>query len=75
MANQEIWDFANSIFNRALVQYSAISFAAAILLTYLNPKQMKSWIPMGLLALTLIVCIVKTEQALNQNFDQDGKRK
>ena len=75
MANQDIWDFANAVFNKALVMYSAICFAAAIVLTFLNPEQMQSWIPMGLLALTLIVCIVKTEQALNQNFDEEGKRK
>lgn len=75
MLNQDIWSFANSVFTKALVLYSGICFAVAMLLAFLNSEQMQSWIPMGLLALTLLVCIMKTEQGLNQNFDEKGNRK
>ena len=75
MLNQDIWDFANSQFSKSLVSYSSLSFAAALILTYLNPEQMKSWIPMGLMALTLLVCILKTEQGISSNFNEDGTRK
>ena len=75
MLNQDIWNYANTLFTNALVLYSAICFAGALLLTYLNPEQMKSWIPMGLLAMTLLVCVIKTEQGITKNFDEEGNRK
>ena len=36
---------------------------------------MQSWVPMALLVLTLVVCIIKTEQGISKNFDEEGKRK
>ena len=73
--NQDIWEFANSVFNKTLLSYSAIGFLASMLLTYLYQDFMDSWFPMAFLFFTLLVCIVKTENLLNQYFDKEGNRK
>jgi uncharacterized membrane protein len=75
MQNQDIWDFANTLFNKTLLYYSAISLAAALALAFLYPALMTSWFPMGFLFFTLLVCIIATENGLNQNFDKEGNRK
>ena len=69
--NQDIWEFANSVFNKTLLSYSAIGFLASMLLTYLYQDFMDSWFPMAFLFFTLLVCIVKTENLLNQYFDKE----
>lgn len=73
MANQEIWDLANSYFNKQFLMYAAISFVGAVLLAFINPKL--SWQPMVLLVLCLAVAVVKTEQELNKYYDKEGKKK
>lgn len=75
MLNQDIWDFANGVFNKTLISYAAGSFAVALLLAYLNPEMMTNWAPMALLFFTVIVCIYKTEQEIKKHFDDEGKRK
>lgn len=71
--NEDVWQFANSFFTREFVKYSAISLVAALLLVYLKPAI--SWQPMAIMLLSLAVSVIKTEQALNKNFDEEGKRK
>lgn len=73
MQNQDIWDFANALFNQNLIIYAAISFIAGLLFAYVAPSQ-TSWQPMALVLLTLLVCIIKTERALKDNFTEEGKR-
>ena len=75
MQNEDVWNFSNSLFTKTLLKYSAISFIAALVLAYLYPNLMSSWFPMAFLFFTLLVCIITTEKALNENFDQEGKRK
>lgn len=75
MLNEDIWNFANGIFNKTLLAYGAGSFIVALLLAYLNPEMMSSWVPMGLLFFTVIVCIYKTEQEIKKYFDEEGNRK
>ncbi|MDT7831136.1 SdpI family protein [Flavobacteriaceae bacterium S356] len=75
MLNQDIWDSANRVFNKTLISYALASFIVALLLAYLNPEMMTSWVPMALLFFTVIVCIYKTEQEIKQHFDDEGKRK
>jgi len=74
MQNDDIWNFSNSLFNKTLLKYASISFAAAMILAYLNPELMTSWFPMAFLFFTLLICIITTEKALNQNFDKEGNR-
>ncbi|CAL2062654.1 SdpI family protein [Tenacibaculum sp. 190524A05c] len=73
MANQDVWDFANSMFNKLFLQYSGISFVAALALSFIAAKT--SWQPIAIMVITLAVCVIKTEQELNKNFDKEGKRK
>lgn len=73
MKNQDIWDFANSFFLKQFLLYSAISLVAVLVLTFINPSI--TWQPMAIMLLSLAVSVIKTEQALNNNFDSDGKRK
>lgn len=75
MVNQEIWEFSNSLFNKALIKYATISFVAALALAYLNPEMMSSWFPMAFLLFTVLICIITTEKALNKNYDSDGNKK
>ena len=73
MKNQEIWDFANTYFTKQFIVYSAISFVGSLLLAYINPKI--TWQPMAIMLLSLAVAIIKTEQVLDSNFDDNGQRK
>ena len=73
MANQDIWDFANTVFNKNLIIYSAFSFGAGLLFAYLAPEK-TSWQPMVLVLLSILVSIIKTERLLKDNFDEEGNR-
>ncbi len=75
MANEEIWNFANSFFNKNLIRYAAISFAAALVLAYLYPALMTGWFPMAFLFFTLLVVILSTENELNKYYDKEGNKK
>lgn len=75
MLNQDIWEYSNKIFTNWLLRYSGISFLFALFLVYLNPNKEQTWIPMALVLLSLLVTIIKTEQGIKANFDEDGKRK
>lgn len=73
MKNQGIWKFANQFFTKQFVLYAAISFVAALILAYINPKI--TWQPMVILLLSLAVSVIKTEQVLSKNFDEEGNKK
>ncbi len=75
MQNKEIWDLANQSFSKTLLIYSGISFVVALLLAYLNPELMTSWVPMALMIFTLLICIISTEKVLNEKFDKEGNKK
>lgn len=74
MQNTDIWNFANGFFNKTLLKYSVISLAAALLFVFISSVEI-TWQPMVIMLLSLAVSVVKTEQALSQNFDEEGKRK
>ncbi len=73
MQNEEIWAFANIVFNKNLLIYSGVSFIAGLLLA--NFYSGISWQPMVLVMLSIIASIVKTEKALSENFTEEGKKK
>ncbi|MGB0891546.1 MAG: SdpI family protein [Flavobacteriaceae bacterium] len=73
MKNEDIWQFANSSFTKQFLIYSGISFVAALLFAYLSKEI--SWQPMAIMLLSLAVSVIKTEQVLTLNFDEEGKRK
>lgn len=73
MLNEKIWGFANTIFAKNLIVYSGISFLGGALLA--NFSASFSWQPMALVFLAVIVCIIKTERALSDNFTEEGKKK
>lgn len=73
MQNQDIWDFANSVFNKNLMMYAAFSFVGGLLFAYLAPEK-TTWQPMVLVLLSLFVSIIKTERLITDTFDEDGKR-
>ncbi len=75
MLNKEIWDFSNQFFSKILLKYSGICFLVALVLAYLNPELMVSWVPMALLIFTLLICIISTEKALNEIYDKEGNKK
>jgi uncharacterized membrane protein len=72
--NKEIWKFANTVFNKNLLIYAAISLVAIFSLALATQKEL-SWQPMLFVVLTIVVSIVKTENALKENFTDEGKRK
>ena len=74
MLNEDIWQFANAFFNKTLLKYAAISFAAALLFVFVVSVEI-TWQPMVIMLLTLAVSSIKTEQALSKTFDDEGKRK
>lgn len=74
MLNDEIWSFSNLKFNTIFIKYAGISFVAAIIFTAIVSVEL-TWQPMVILVLTLAVSVIKTEQVITQNFDEEGKRK
>lgn len=74
MANEDIWHFANSFFNKTLLIYASLSFVAALGLAFIFPTLMTGWFPMAFLFFTLGICIYATEKKLNQYFDKEGNR-
>lgn len=74
MLNQEIWKFANTVFNKNFIIYSGISFIAGLVLANFSNADI-SWQPMILVLLSIGVCIIKTERSLSDNFTDEGKRK
>ena len=74
MLNEKIWVFANSVFTKNLIIYSGISFLGGLILANFVTKVL-TWQPMGLVFISVIVCIIKTERALNENFTEEGKKK
>ena len=74
MQNQQIWDFANGIFNKNLLIYSGISLLGSLLLASFTSKEL-TWQPMLLVLLSVLVSIIKTERGLSDNYTEEGKRK
>jgi uncharacterized membrane protein len=73
MKNMEIWNFANTIFNKNLLIYAGISFLAGFLFASLVNTSI-SWQPMLLVMLTLVVCVIKTEKSISEIYDDEGDR-
>ena len=74
MLNNEIWAFANKQFNKSFIQYSSLGFLAAMVLETIGSGKV-TWQPMVILLFTLGATILKTEQSISQNFDEEGKKK
>jgi uncharacterized membrane protein len=74
MQNQQIWDFANTNFNQTFLMYSGFSLLGGLLLASFTKVEL-NWEPMILVMLSIIVSIIKTERAINDNFSEEGKRK
>ena len=73
MLNETIWNFANKFFTKELLKYAGISFVAALLLVIFNKTL--SWQPMAIMLLSLAVSVIKTEQVLTKNFDEEGRKR
>lgn len=74
MKNEEIWNFANTFFTKVLLKYAAISLVAALVLVYISSTEI-TWQPMAIMLLSLAVSVIKTEQRLSKEFDEDGFKK
>jgi uncharacterized membrane protein len=74
MQNEQIWDFANSVFNKNLLIYSGISLLGSVLLASFTSKEL-TWQPMLLVLLCIVVSILKTERSLTDNFTEEGNKK
>ena len=74
MQNEQIWDFANSVFNKNLLIYSGISLLGSVLLACFTSKEL-TWQPMLLVLLCIVVSILKTERSLTDNFTEEGNKK
>ena len=74
MLNEEIWGFANGIFNKNLLIYAGISFIAGLVFANFTAIEL-TWQPMVLVLLSILVSIIKTERALSDNFTDEGKKK
>lgn len=71
--NNTIWKFANATFNKQFVIYAAISLVAALILAKLGGEL--TWRPMALVFITILIAVIKTEQEIAKNFDEDGNKK
>ena len=73
MKNIDIWNFANSFFTKQLIKYAAIALVFTLFLAFISKNI--SWEPMTIAILSLAVSVIKTEQALTKNFNDEGERK
>ncbi|MGG6229541.1 SdpI family protein [Tenacibaculum sp. SDUM215027] len=73
MKNDTIWQFANTFFTKQFIKYSAVSLVAALILAYISKEL--TWQPMAIMLLSLAVSVIKTEQEINKNFDEEGKKR
>ncbi|WP_435261336.1 SdpI family protein [Tenacibaculum sp. nBUS_03] len=73
MKNEVIWNFANTYFTKQFLMYAGISLVASLSLVAINPQI--SWQPMAIMLLSLAVCVIKTEQEITKNFDEEGNKK
>lgn len=73
MKNETIWYFANRFFTKQFIIYSAISLVAALILVFISNEI--SWQPMAIMLLSLAVSVIKTEQEISKNFDEEGNKK
>ncbi len=73
MKNETIWNFANNFFTKQFLTYSALSFIAAIIFVAISKSI--SWQPMAIMLLSLAVSVIKTEQMINKNFNEEGNKK
>lgn len=73
MQNQQIWDFANGIFNKNLLIYSGISLLGSVLLASFTSKEL-TWQPMLLVLLSVLVSVIKTERGLSDNVYRERKK-
>ena len=74
MLNNDIWDFSNTVFNKNLIIYSGISFLGGLIFANFAITEI-TWQPMVLVVLSILVCIIKTERSISDNFTDEGKRK
>lgn len=74
MLNEDIWQFANKEFIAALIKYSLMGFIAALILSSIGSGKI-NWQPMVIMLFSLGAAILKTEQGLKENFNEEGKRK
>ena len=72
MKNETVWKFANAYFIKQFLIYSAVSFVAALIFVFISKNI--SWQPMAIMLLSLAVSVIKTEQEINKNFDEDGNK-
>lgn len=73
MKNETIWKFANTFFIKQFLIYATLSFVAALI--FVSISKNISWQPMAIMLLSLAVSVIKTEQEINKNFDEDGNKK
>ncbi|WP_271407211.1 SdpI family protein [Tenacibaculum soleae] len=70
--NDTIWQFANAFFIKQFLKYAAISLVAAIILAAIS--KIITWQPMAIMLLSLAVSVIKTEQEISKNFDEEGEK-
>jgi len=75
MLNDDIWNFANSLFCITLLKYSGIALLVMILMIFINEPLMLLWLPMAFMIFTLLITIISVEKKLNEEFDNEGNRK
>ena len=74
MQNEQIWNFANTVFNKNLVIYAGVSFLGGLVFAIFATKEL-TWQPMVLVLLSILASILKTERALKDTFTDEGKKK
>ncbi len=64
MLNDDIWNFANSLFCVTLLKYSGIGLLVMILMIFVNEPLMSSWLPMAFMIFTLLIAIISVEKKI-----------
>ena len=62
MLNDDIWNFANSLFCVTLLKYSGVALLVMILMIFINEPLMSSWLPMAFMIFTLLIAIISVEK-------------
>ena len=75
MANQKVWDYANKIGARMMIQVGILSTAIGMIVYWIYPDVTAVLVQAGVLVAGLIFGLVLCEIDLNKHFDRHGNPK
>ena len=75
MANQKVWDYANKIGARMMIQVGFLATAIGAIVYWIYPNETAVFAQAAVIVIGLILGLVLCEMDLNKHFDKRGNPK